>query len=189
MVDLVTRDEKATNETARKFRKSAWKLNVPRNSTDTALGHSNVSMAGEIYFSFRLSIRSVTFWNNFLQSTATVLQYKKKMHTLTNAKTMDRRKFSKKRLRRFFENLLLRKVIKGYPKNPYFFLEKIDKTSHIDRKCAIFHIKIRNFLKKPNKKRFFRDWKSKITEFAKNSPKYMKMQFFRNCDFLKNNVK
>ena len=114
-------------------------------------------------------------------STATVLQYKK-MHTLT----MDRRKFSKKRLRRFFENfklLLIRKVIKGYPKNPYFFLEKIDKTSHIDRKCAIFHIKIRNFLKKPNKKRFFRDWKSKITEFAKNSPKYMKMQFFRNCDF------
>ena len=67
MVDLVTRDEKATNETARKFRKSAWKLNVPRNSTDTALGHSNVSMAGEICFSFRLSIRSATFWNNFLK--------------------------------------------------------------------------------------------------------------------------
>ena len=81
MVDLVTRDEKATNETARKFRKTAWKLNIPSNwvySTGTALGHSNVYMAGEIYFSFRLSIRSVTFWNNFLQSTATVLQYKKK---------------------------------------------------------------------------------------------------------------
>ena len=55
----------------------------------------------------------------------------------------------------------------GVSQKIIFFLEKIDKTSYIDRNVRFFISKFGSFEKK-QKSIFPRDWESKITEFAKN---------------------